>query len=305
MSAGRNSRRRMAMAAGAALLAGLLLAGHEAETRARPLRPLWRKHATHLAVPEARMAAALFLNYRGLAADIYWTRAIQYFGRLHQQRRRHYPLLAPLLRLTQKLDPRLTAAAEFGSYFLADAPPLGAGHPHAAARLLERAIGTEPNDWRLYFDLGFIQALNLHQRRAAAATFAAGARRPGANPVLYTLAADWYGQANEKVLALQLWAHLYRHAPDRLIRENALAHMRRLRAQLDLATLDHLLRQYAAKFHTKARSWQPLIAAGDLRGVPIDPLGHPYRILPDGRAGLSPQTHLTLPHPSRRKVNAR
>ncbi len=305
MRLGRHSRQGWAIAAGAVLLAGLLLASHAVETQVRPLRPLWRQHATRLALPHARVVAALFLNYRGLAADIYWTRSIQYFGRLHQQRRRHYPLLAPLLKLTQKLDPRLTAAAEFGSYFLADAPPLGAGHPHAAARLLQRAIRTEPNDWRLYFDLGFIQALNLHQRRAAAATFAAGARRPGANPVLYTLAADWYGQANEKVLALQLWAHLYRHAPDRLIRENALAHMRRLRAQLDLAALDHVLRQYAAKYHAHARSWQPLIAIGELRGVPLDPLGHPYRILPDGQAGLSPQTHLTLPHPPRSKTHAR
>lgn len=228
MRAEQNSRLTVARAAGAALLAMLLLASHEAATRARRLRPLWRQHATRLAVPQAGTIAALFLNYRGLAADIYWTRAIQYFGRLHQQKRHHYPLLTPLLRLTQQLDPRLTAAAEFGSYFLADAPPLGAGHPHAAARLLRRAIGTEPNDWRLYFDLGFVQALNLHQRRAAAATFAAGAQRPGANPVLYTLAADWYGQANENMLALELWTHLYRHAPDRLIRENALAHIRKL-----------------------------------------------------------------------------
>ena len=46
------------------------------------------------------------LGYDGLMADIYWTRAVQYFGRRHLTSREDYNLLAPLLEITTALDPK-------------------------------------------------------------------------------------------------------------------------------------------------------------------------------------------------------
>src|SRR5579863_5864958 len=45
------------------------------------------------------------LGYEGLLADIYWTRAVQYFGREHFLGGKNYELLAPLLEITTALDP--------------------------------------------------------------------------------------------------------------------------------------------------------------------------------------------------------
>ena len=42
----------------------------------------------------------LSLGYDGLLADIYWTRAVQYFGSKHHEGAQHYDLLAPLLEIT-------------------------------------------------------------------------------------------------------------------------------------------------------------------------------------------------------------
>src|SRR5580658_8036979 len=47
------------------------------------------------------------LGYDGLLADIYWTRAVQYFGSRRSQGARSYNLLSPLLGLTTHLDPHL------------------------------------------------------------------------------------------------------------------------------------------------------------------------------------------------------
>ncbi|HET8675048.1 MAG TPA: hypothetical protein VFO63_04605, partial [Blastocatellia bacterium] len=100
------------------------------------------------------------LGLHGLAADIYWIRTIQYFGRkLIDSRVPGEPLsgsntaeirmdlLAPLLDIVVTLDPQHIAAYRFGAIFLPerDLP--------AAISLLERGIEANPKQWRLYQDL--------------------------------------------------------------------------------------------------------------------------------------------------------
>ncbi len=94
------------------------------------------------------MLKRLSLGYDGLLADIYWTRAVQYFGGKHYEGAEHYDLLAPLLEITTALDPHLIVAYEFGSNFLAPKPPNGAGMPERAVALAEFGIQNNPNEWR-------------------------------------------------------------------------------------------------------------------------------------------------------------
>jgi hypothetical protein len=67
------------------------------------------------------------LGYDGLLADIYWTRAVQYFGDKLSRGSEHFDLLAPLLEITTTLDPQLLVAYEYGANFLAPKIPGGAG----------------------------------------------------------------------------------------------------------------------------------------------------------------------------------
>ena len=89
------------------------------------------QEALYLRSPNA--LRRLSLGYTGLLADIYWTRAVQYFGDQHQTGTGDFRLLAPLLEVTTELDPRLMPAYQFGANFLAPKPPGGAGLPGAAA----------------------------------------------------------------------------------------------------------------------------------------------------------------------------
>ena len=59
-------------------------------------------------------------GYSGLLADIYWTRAVQYYGRERLAGRRGFQMLAPLLRVATTLDPHLVIAYRFGAIFLAE-----------------------------------------------------------------------------------------------------------------------------------------------------------------------------------------
>ena len=72
------------------------------------------------------------LGYDGLLADIYWTRAVQYFGSKHHDGSHNFDLLAPLLEITTTLDPHLLVAYEYGANFLA--PQAAQRWRHAGAR---------------------------------------------------------------------------------------------------------------------------------------------------------------------------
>src|SRR5258707_3621565 len=109
-----------------------------------------------LYLPSGKTVKHLSLGYSGLLADIYWTRAVQYFGGKHAQQSMRYDLLYPLLDITTDLDPHLIEAYHSGSVFLSQPPPDGAGQPDKAVALLEKGIRENPSYWRLYFTLGFV-----------------------------------------------------------------------------------------------------------------------------------------------------
>jgi len=233
--------------------------------------------------PSPRLVKRLSLGYDGLLADVYWTRAVQYFGTKHVLGTQQYPLLAPLLEITTALDPQLTVAYEFGANFLAPKPPFGAGMPQRAIQLAEYGIRNNPNDWQLYYDLGFIYYLELKDYAKAADAFARGSKLPDAHPFLKVLAAQMAQHAGESQMAKLLWVTTYQSTTDRDIRANAVSHLRALDVDEEVTTLERLVSSYRERTGHWPASFSELEAVGLLRGSPVDPLGMPYKLLPEGR----------------------
>jgi len=236
-----------------------------------------------LYIPSPKLLQRMSLGYSGLLADVYWTRAVQYFGGKHRQHATRYDLLAPLLDITTELDPHLLIAYRFGSIFLAQQPPEGAGLPGKAVALVERGIRANPNTWQLYYDLGFLQYMELDNSAAAADAFQRGARLPGAHPFLNVLAAAMAQQAGKMETARLLWTMTYESTDDAMIRANALKHLRALRVDQDVVRLEALVRQYARRSGRLPAGFLELIQTGYLRRLPVDPLGRPYKLTPGGR----------------------
>lgn len=235
-----------------------------------------------LFLPSGAVLKRLSLGYSGLLADIYWTRAVQYFGELHHERAMHYRLLYPLLDITTQLDPHLTVAYDFGSIFLSQAPPEGAGEPEKAIELVRRGIRENPDNWRLYANLGYIQALELRDYRAASQSFAQGAKIPGAREWMSVMAAATAEHGGEVATARYLWSRLFETADDPMLKQNAIKHLRAIQVDDDIARLETLVAEYKRRTGAAPAGFNSLIAMGWLQGVPADPLGHPYRLAPDG-----------------------
>ncbi len=248
-----------------------------------------RSHATLeevLYFNSPKWVKRLSLGYEGLMADIYWTRAVQYFGGHHAQGNTDFKLLAPLLEITTALDPKLTVAYEFGANFLASKPPNGAGQPEEAVALVEYGVRNNPDNWRLYYNLGFIYYFDLKDYARAAEAFDRGAKAPNAHPFLHVLAAQMAQHAGEIPMARMLWQTAYKSTQDKLIQKNATAHLRALKVDEDIAELEKIVARYKERAGATPPNFNALIGAGMLLGVPVDPGGKPYKLLPDGSIEL-------------------
>lgn len=239
-----------------------------------------------LYIPSANTVKRLSLGYTGLMADLYWTRAVQYFGGKHKAKSQEYKLLQPLLEITTTLDPHLLVAYQFGSVFLAQKPPQGAGDPNAAAELVKKGIALNPDAWRLYYDLGFIQWQELGDRKAAAETFLKGSQVPGAHPWMKVMSANLASETGDKQLAKYLWENIYQETQDKMIKENAANHLRGIRADEEITFLQNYVERFKEQMGHAPESFQEMLSDGWLKRQPLDPLGYPY-IIRDGRVVFS------------------
>lgn len=278
--------RRRITAVLAAVVVVCLAAAVVTATRADSARPAATLEEV-LYIPSPTVLKRMSLGYTGLLADIYWTRAVQYFGAKHVVRSRHYQLLAPLLQITTQLDPHLTAAYEFGSIFLTQPPPNGAGDPDAAARLVQYGIQQNPGDWRLYYNLGFIYYLEKKDYLAAAQAFEQGSRVPNAHPFLKILAARMAERGGDVETARLLWTTTYETSKDPQIKANAISHLRALQVDEVVPKLEEVIRRYSLRAGHAPASWADLIRAGYLPGVPLDPVGHPYKLAAGGKVQVA------------------
>jgi hypothetical protein len=223
------------------------------------------------------------LGFTGLLADIYWTRAVQYFGYQHNQRSDDFHLLAPLLQVTSELDPRLLPPYELGANFLAPPPPNGAGSPDESLRLLQFGIEHNPDQWHLYYDLGFLYFTEFKDYAKSSAAFWAGAQLPVTHEFMPVLAARMAQHAGEFDTARMLWYTTYQNTNQPDVKYNAVQHLTALRVDEDVTRLEELVNKYQQQTGHLPTAMSDLERAGFIRGIPADPNGKPYKLMPDGR----------------------
>lgn len=236
-----------------------------------------------LYISSPKLVKRLSLGYDGLLADIYWTRAVQYYGELHHRGGGRFELLWPLLNITTQLDPHFIPAYQYGAAFLTEKPPYGAGMADKAIQLLEYGIQNNPDDWRLYESLGFIYYSDLKDYQKAAEVFLRGSKRPNAHPFLAVLAAQAAEHGGERGTAQLLWSAIYETTPDKDIRSTAAWHLRALKVDETVSQLDQLVETYRQRNGHLPGSFPDMVRAGLLPEIPRDPTGHEYQLQSNGR----------------------
>ncbi len=247
-------------------------------------------------LPSAATLRRWSFGFEGLLADLYWLRAVQYYGRRVFRPGARFEPLDALLELVTTLDPHFLAAYRFGAIFLALPPPQGAGRPDRALALLDRGIAANPGEWRLLLDKGFILLWDVRDYAKAAEVFLHMSRHPRAPTWTRDLAAAVYARAGRREIARRIWRDRLEYGESEQVRENARYQLLCLQAEEELERLHELVRAFQRERGRWPASWQELILAGKLKHPPQDPLGYPYRLdSTTGAVRLSAQSPLILP----------
>jgi hypothetical protein len=248
-----------------------------------------------LYVQSPAVVKRLALSYQAIAADVYWIRALQVFGGARQQDERHrrFDLLFPLLDLTTTLDPRFNIAYRFGAIFLAEAPPGGPGRPDLAIALLQKGLQASPEKWQYMQDIGFVEYWARHDYKAAAEWFERGSRVPGAAWFLKPLAATTLAQGGQRSASRLLFQAIAESGESEWMRTDARRRLRQLDAMDAIDELKRVVAHFRQRGGQAPFTWARLAEAGYLRGVPIDPDGHEFKLGPwTGEVGLGDGSRL-------------
>jgi len=264
--------------------------------------------ALYLRSPMAvrRMASA----YTPLAADLYWIRAVQYYGGIkHRNSPARVALTAPappaalarpdddysqlytLLDITTTLDPRFNIAYRFGAIFLAEAYPNGPGRPDLAIALLEKGLRARPDKWEYMEDIAFVHYWYEHDYLGASQWFEKAGAVPGAPWWLQSMAATTRARGGDRASSKLMWETIRDTTDVDFLRQDAERKLAQLRALDDIDALQKIVDAERARTGQAPAGWETLVRARRLPGMPLDPGGTPYA-LEDGRVGLSNASRL-------------
>lgn len=222
-------------------------------------------------------ARRLALSYDAIAADVYWIRAVLYYGgtRRSESATKDYSALYPLLDLVTSLDPHFRIAYRFGSIFLTEAYPAGPARPDLAITLLQRGIERDFGKWEYYHDIGFIYYWWVHDYQQAAEWFLRGAERPNSAEWLRPLAATTLISGESRESSRMLWQQMAVSDVPYLQRQAA-HRLQQLDAMDAIDKLTPVLQRFITRERRYPRSWQELATVEGLPGVPTDPTGVPF-----------------------------
>src|SRR5579864_5232126 len=229
--------RPASLAVAVAVLLALLASAvglQAARERSYPPSPA---EAASLYLRSGTLLRRLTITYNALAADVYWIRAIQYYGGTKRRldasllgpppppmlaaQPDDYDLLYPLLDITTTLDPRFNIAYRFGAVFLAEPFPRGAGRPDLAVALLEKGLTAKPDKWEYMQDIGFVHYWWTHDYKAASEWFTRAASAPGGPWFLRSMAATTLAVGRDRQSSRILWESIRESADNDWLRSDA------------------------------------------------------------------------------------
>jgi len=235
-----------------------------------------------LYVQSPDVARRLALSYDVLAADVYWIRALQEFGKARKAtpQDRNHALLYPLLDMATGLDPYYNIAYRFGAIFLSEAKPAGPGRPDLAEKLLLKGLAARPDKWEYMQDIGFVHFWAMQDTKGAAEWFERGSRVPGAAWFLKPLAATTLAQGGHRSASRTIFRALVESGENDWIRKDAARRLRQLDAMDAMDELRRIVETYRARGGATPVTWQGLVRARYLRNIPADPDGFVYELGP-------------------------
>lgn len=178
-------------------------------------------------LPSSDFMKIASLGYRELAADLYWFKAVQYYGG-YRLSKNDIHLFNHLAEMITDLDPNFIGAYKLSAIVITE----DLGNFAAAKNLMIKGLKHNPDDYWLTFEMGFLHFMGGRDYREAEKYFRVAGTLPNSDG---NRAARFAAEAAKKggniEASITLWKELADSSDNQYIREMAEKYIARLEAE--------------------------------------------------------------------------
>lgn len=239
------------------------------------------------------------LEFKGLVSDVLFLDAIAFYGGTLNRSERprlkewEWQWIEKTLSASTDLDPYFLDPYLFGNATLT----WDAGMIVEANNLLAKGSRHRTWDWMLPFFAGFNNFYFLQENEKAAEFLMEASRRPGADPMLVSIASKLAFKEKKTETSIQFLEEMLQRTDDELIQQRF---KKRIVALRGILLLEQAVVQYKKSFHRKPQSVELLVAKGIIQNIPPDPYGGKFYLDPSGSVKSTTEREL-MPHRKQRK----
>jgi len=216
------------------------------------------------------------LGYDAVMADLLWARTIVSFGEQFQKDKNYKWLYRPLDIITT-LDPYFEEVYMYGGILLA----MEAKQIDESIALLEKGIKNCPENWRLYFYLGFYYTYYKNDNAKAIMYLKKAASLPGHPAYLPRLVGHLYAKSGKIELAIKYLEETYKlFEKDEKRRAAIDSQIKELVVEKHKIFLKNAAEAYKKAYGKYSSKLEDLITAGMINSIPVEPHGGRYVIEP-------------------------
>ena len=239
---------------------------------------LRQKEGIGLVMP-SQVAQIVALEFKGLFADIIFSKAMTYYGgkliRGEKATEEEWDWIYRNMDTATDLDPYFLDPYYFGATNLA----WGTNKVKEANLLLEKAFRYRDWDWTIPFYLGFNYFYFLQDNEKAAFYLMEASKKQGSGTLLPTLAARLAYQGKKTENAIIFLQEILNKTDDETVKK---AYEKRLNALKGILFLERAVAAYRERFKKQPTNVDELIAKGILSEIPQDPYGGKFYLHKDG-----------------------
>ena len=215
------------------------------------------------------------LGYKGLLADIYWFRALQYVGSNDiKNSQKDSLLLFKYFNIITDLDPRFVNAYRYGGTFLAEPPPYGLNDLERGIELLDKGRRNNPANYRIPLEEAFLLYLYTNNFAKASDLFFEASEKSGLSDFrkasIRGMAASARLSGGDRKLSRKIWENIYNTTENPGRKKFALQNLNELSTKDLEDKLTEVARKYEEKIGIFPRKLNTLLDAGYLKKIPRD-----------------------------------
>ena len=221
-------------------------------------------------IPSGKLLKYAAFGYRGLAADLIYLWAIQYYGTPTIDDR--FTHLDHIFAIINELDPRFQDPYEVGAMIAIQE----ARDARTAFAILDRGAANNPDQWVYPFDAGHIALMALKDYPRAEKYFEQCMKIPGAPDFVERLRANAIFKKGDLKTSWDTWLDIYNRAADERTKKIASNHLYNIKATIDRSAIEEAVARFRERFGHFPADLDALARTGLIREVPKDLDGKDY-----------------------------